>query len=167
MARLSDYAFSITIVVAGCFVFWIWKVTSAGGTIGDGVFVAFTWAIPAAIAAIIFMRSINRGKVDRSPEREEDIEPPGKIFSPQGKGVRCTSCGKKMRYSFSKRKWVCDKCQISREAASMRKPHPPQEKPKTGVGSEAWEANRLREIRELREKERKKAAEWRKTHADA
>lgn len=36
---------------------------------------------------------------------------------------------------------------------------PPERKPKTGVGSKAWEAKREREIRELREKERKKAAE--------
>jgi hypothetical protein len=52
------------------------------------------------------------------------------------------------------------------KAEKHREPPLPQEKPKTGVGSEAWEANRLREIRELREKEGKKAAELRESQAD-
>ena len=174
MARLSDYAFSITIVVAGCFIFWIWKVTSVGGTIADGAYVAFTWAIPAVIAAIVVTRAIDREKVGRSPEHEKDILPRGKMRS-----MSCTSCGKVMRYSFSTSKWVCDRCQSSRdgplpirsdaddEGTTWTYHPPPERKPETGVGSEAWEANRAREIRELREEERKKAAEWRKNHADA
>ncbi len=117
MSGLMDYVISILLVVTGCFVFWIWKVTSAGGTIGEGVFVAFTWAIPAAIAAIAFTR-INSGY---SKREKKHLEP-----SP-----------------------------------------PPEKKPQTGIGSAAWEANRLREIRELREEERRKAAEWRRSHADA
>jgi len=93
--------------------------------------------------------------------------------------MSCANCGKRMRYSFSRSKWVCDKCQTSRdgpppmrsdaddEGTTWTYHPPPERKPETGVGSEAWEANRAREIRELREEERKKAAEWRKSHADA
>jgi len=93
--------------------------------------------------------------------------------------ISCVNCGKAMRYSFSKSQWVCDKCQTSEdgpvpiqsdaddEGTTWTYHPPPERKPETGVGSEAWAANRAREIRELREEERKKAAEWRKSHADA
>ncbi len=117
MPRTADYAVSIVLVVAACFIYWIWKVTSAGGTIGDGIFVAFTWAIPAVIAAIAFTR-ISSGYSKR--EKKKHLEP-----SP-----------------------------------------PPEKKPETGIGSAAWEVNRLREIRELREEERKKSAEWHKSQVD-
>jgi len=75
----------------------------------------------------------------------------------------CVDCGRRMRYSYSRSKWICDRCQTSQDG-----PSPSQEKkPETGVGSAAWEANRLREIRELMEKERRKATEWRTSHTDA
>jgi len=37
------------------------------------------------------------------------------------------NCGKEMRYSWEAKKWVCDECQLSREAPA---PPPPTPKPK-------------------------------------
>ncbi len=57
MNRMTEYASSIFLVLAACFAFWIWKVTSAGGTVQEGIYVASTWAIPAVIAAIVVTRA--------------------------------------------------------------------------------------------------------------
>lgn len=114
LPRTADYAVSIVLVVAACFIYWIWKVTSAGGTILDGAYVAFTWAIPAVIAAIVVTRAIDQGRVGRSPYHELEVgRDLGKTPS-----ITCANCGKGMRYSFSKNRWVCDKCQTLRDGPS-------------------------------------------------
>ena len=37
----------------------------------------------------------------------------------------CTKCGKEMRYSWEAKKWMCDECQLSREAPAP--PLPPKQ----------------------------------------
>jgi len=40
------------------------------------------------------------------------------------------NCGKEMRYSWEAKKWICDECQLSREAPAPPPPPPrPKEKP--------------------------------------
>jgi ribosomal protein L37AE/L43A len=42
----------------------------------------------------------------------------------------CMNCGKEMRYSWEAKKWICDECQLSREAPAPPPPPPrPKEKP--------------------------------------
>jgi len=118
LPRTADYAVSIVLVVTACFIYWMWKVTSAGGTIIDGAYVAFTWAIPAVIAATVVTRAIERGRVGRSLYHEGEVgRGLGKMPS-----MTCTNCGKEMRYSFSKNKWVCDKCQTLRDGPPPIRP---------------------------------------------
>jgi hypothetical protein len=41
----------------------------------------------------------------------------------------CMNCGKEMRYSWEAKKWVCNDCQLSREAPAPSPPPPrPREK---------------------------------------